>query len=106
MERREGAKGIETAGGKLRKTRLWHLALASLDDPLRDQTARSLDIDASRARTRATGLAEAKRQKEVVLGRQADAVLFVMVLMGEPHEGWALEFDDIGTIRMSDILDQ
>ena len=59
MQRWKLTKGIETAGGKSWKTRFWRLALAGLDDPLRDQAPRSFDIDAGRGGAGATGLAEA-----------------------------------------------
>src|SRR4029077_19920779 len=72
MEGWKLAKARETTGGKFWKKRFWHLALAGLDDPLRDQATRGLDIDAGCSGARATGLAETQRQEEIILGRQAD----------------------------------
>ena len=94
------------AGGKIREARFRRLPLAGLDDPLRDNAASGFAVDAGLCCARETGVAEAERQREVVLRGQADAVLLVMELMRESHEGRALEFDEIRLVGVGQVFDK
>ena len=66
------------ASRKIGEARLRRLPLAGLDDPLRDDAARRFAVDAGLLCAREAGVAEAERQREIVLRGEADAVLVVM----------------------------
>ena len=106
VDRREGAESLDAGGWKIGEARLRRLPLASLDDPLRDNAAGRFAVGAGFLCAREAGLAEAERHREFVLRGEADAILVVMIPMRESHEGRALELDDIGFIRMGQVLDE
>src|SRR5687768_12335580 len=86
IEFRPRLERVEAARWKIRKTARWDRPLAGLGDPLPDELARRLAVHPGLRRPRQAGLAKTQRQEEIILRRQPDAVLFMMVLVRKAHE--------------------
>ena len=65
--RGEWPESVDAASRKIREARFRRFPLSRLDDPLRDNAARGFGVDAGLCGAGQTGIAEAERQREIVL---------------------------------------
>src|SRR5258708_29097935 len=94
VNRGERPESFNAASRKIRETWLRRFPLAGLDDPLRYSPARRFAVDTRFSCASETRATETERHGKVVLRRQTDPILVVMIPMSESHEGWAFELDD------------
>src|SRR5262249_5516361 len=95
---RPWSEAIRAASGKVGKARLGDGALADVGDPVAHEPLRRGAIDPGARGAVETGRTETEREQKVVLGRKADAVLLLVVLMRTAVEAGALQLDHGGRV--------
>ena len=106
VNRWERPESLDAASREIRETWLRRFPLAGLDDPSRYSPARRFAVDTRFSCASETGLTEAERHRKVVLRRQTDAILVMMITMSESHEGWALELDNVRLVGIGQVLNE